>query len=176
MNKKFLKFGLGVILVGSFAITSCEDTTGEDINDTLTDLTIGCTDVNANNFSATAVDDDGSCEYDNDHYLTSDRWNFDNAVTTAGDSVTAMYNMFMVGMYFDYNDDNTFSGVVPGDNGLDTIDGTWSFMSSETMLALYMSDDTMVFGITELTADALGISFTEEEDSTNYDVTLNFVN
>ncbi|MDB2364157.1 hypothetical protein N9V83_03920, partial [Flavobacteriales bacterium] len=60
MNKKFLKLGLGAFLIGSIALTSCETDT-EEANDTLEGLTEGCTDLQATNFSVTALVDDGSC-------------------------------------------------------------------------------------------------------------------
>jgi hypothetical protein len=174
MNKKFLKLGLGAFLIGSIALTSCETDT-EEANDTLEGLTEGCTDLQATNFSVTALVDDGSCEYDNDHLITNGAWNFSAASTTAGASTDSLYNLFMVGMNLDFSDDGTFSGMTPGENGLESATGTWTFMASETMVAIYQDTDTMVFGISELTTEALGFSFTEEDETPNYDVTLNFV-
>jgi hypothetical protein len=81
----------------------------------------------------------------------------------------------MVEMHLDFEEDGSFSGMTPGDNGLESASGTWTFMASETMVAIYQDTDTMVFGVSELSAEALGLSFTEEEDSSSYDVTLNFV-
>ena len=172
MNKKFLKLGLGALLIGSMALTSCEV---EEANDNLEELTEGCTDVHATNYSITALVDDGSCEYDNTHLISDGDWTFSNASTTAGASVDSMYNMFMVEMHLDFEEDGSFSGMTPGDNGLDSASGTWIFMASETMVAIYQDTDTIVFGVSEFSAEVLGLSFTEEEDSSSYDVTLNFV-
>ena len=73
MNKKFLKLGLGALLIGSMALTSCEV---EEANDNLEDLTEGCTDVHATNYSITALADDGSCEYDNTHLISDGDWKY----------------------------------------------------------------------------------------------------
>lgn len=111
----------------------------------------------------------------NTDLISSDRWNFSSA-TTSDSTITAMYNLFLQGMYLDINADGTYSGMAPGDSGMQAIHGSWEFSMNETYLVLYEDNDTTALELNSLTADELSVGFTEEmDDCTSIEVDYIFV-